>query len=517
MADSSREDRPPPSTHKNDKDAPEYVARLLKGSSSVFSGSTLAKGVGFAVTLVLSRGLGPSRFGVYSLGLTVLRLIREIGSLGLQNGIVRFGAPQYESANTAKLKGTFLAAAGLGFGGGLVIGAVLFASAPWLAENLFPDPRYALVFRIFACGLPFYIFSYLAGRMARAMGKMFVDVLLHTLLQPAIFLVLASLLLVTDQGLTVILYGFVASTVLAAVLSLYAIARLFPDLVSRLTPEFDLRRLLRFSLPIIGVSLASIGLTYTDRIMLGIFSTAENVGIYQDAAQTSVQLRFMLGAITATFSPIISDLYQNGKLELLDQLYADTVRWIFLATLPAAAVLLVFAPQIMGLFGPGFREGKMVLRILAVAYFVVAGVGSVGHMLQMSDHQDVAFAINVTVALLNVALNWLMIRWWGAEGAAVATGISHALGNVGELVALYYFLHIQPFRWALWKPTTAVLAAGGVGWGVYLTVPSPAKWLIGIPALLLVYAAVVLGLGLHDRDRPIAQNLWSQVRAALHD
>lgn len=506
---------PSPDEDSEQEDAPDYTARILKGSSSVFSGSILAKGVGFVLQLVLTRGLGPALFGVYTYGLTVLRFAREIGTLGLQNGVVRFAAPHHEADEPEHVKGIFLTVGGLGLGMGLVLGAGLFMGAPWLSEWIFEDPGYTYVFQIFACGLPFYIFTYLASRMARALGHMQLDVLLSSILQPALFLLSVGGLFLFGLGFTAALNAFLASTVLAAATSLYAIYRLFPPLFSSLSTKVDVRALLRFSLPIVGISLAGTGLTYADRLMLGILRTEEAVGIYQAAARTSVQLRFILYAITSTFSPIISNLYQNHKPEALSRLYADTVRWIITGTLPLAIILFTFAPEIMSIYGADFREGAIVLRVLSLGYFVVAGSGSVGHMLQMSDHQDFVLGVNTVTVLLNLGLNWVLIQWYGVMGAALATAITQALSNIVELLGLYWFTSIQPFRWPLWKPVAAAALTALVAGGLYPILSVPLRWTVGIPAVPLLYTGLLFALGLPPRDQTLVDTLWTQIKDSL--
>jgi len=516
MDHSSKEDASSSATDEDEHgNTTDYADRILKGGGSVFSGSLIAKAVGFALQVVLGRSFGKTLYGVYSYGLSILRIVRELGTLGLQNGVVRFGAEHHESGDEAKLKGTFLAVGGLGLGAGLLLTTTFYFSAPWLTETVLENTTDPLIFRLFAVGLPFYILTYLGSRMARALGKMRVDVLLDSILQPALFLLFTGVLLLFGQGFTAALYAFLASTMLAAGASVYAIYRLFPPLFSSLSPTFDLRRLLRFSLPIVGVSLASMGLAQADRIMLGPLAGEDAVGLYTAASKMSVQLRFVLFALTAAFSPVISELYHSDRLEALDQLYADTVRWIAVGTLPLAVVLIVFAPDIMALFGSDFREGAILLRLLAVAYIVVAGSGSVGHMLQMSDHQDFAFGVNASMAVANVALNWVLIQWYGVVGAALATGASHILGNLLQLAGLYYFINIQPFRWNLWKPLAAAVVSGGAAWMLYVQLATPSRWMIGIPLALLVYGGVLLVLGLVPRDQAIVHDLWAEVRAWL--
>jgi O-antigen/teichoic acid export membrane protein len=475
----------------------------------------LGKVVGFTLQLVLARGFGKALYGLYTIGLTVLRLGQSVATLGLQNGIVRFGAPEHEDGDEAQLKGTFLVGGGLGLASGTVIGLGLYWASPWLAQHVIgasekvPVEIITQTIAVFGCGLPFYVLTYLTSRMARAMGKMQVDTLLDSILQPAYFLVLIGGVLLLGDNFTLALYAFLVSTILAAATGTYAIYHLFPPLFSDLSPAVKLRPLLRFSLPVVGVTLATMGLTYTDRLMLGILSTTEAVGLYQAAAVLSTQTHFVSFAVTAAFSPIISDLYHSGHLDNLSALYANTVRWTILFTLPGAAILFLFAPEIISLWGPEFQEGVPALRVLTVAHFVVAGAGSVGQMLQMSDHQDFVFGVNAFTAVLNVILNWILIRWYGALGAALATGFSQALGDILETGGLYYFLSVHPFRRELWKPLAAGGLAGAGTWPLYMSLSGPAEWAVGIPVFLSAYGGLLFLLRLHPQDRAIVKGLWA--------
>jgi O-antigen/teichoic acid export membrane protein len=506
-----------PASNEHETEAREYTDRILEGATFIFSGSMVGKVVGLAIQLALGRGFGKALYGLYTTGMTVLRLGQSVATLGLQNGVIRFGAPAYERDHPEEVKGTFLAVAGLGLVSGTVFGVAIFVASPWLAGGVFTVPKGmdpALMERtisVFGLGLPFYVLTYLASRMARAVGTMQVDTLLDSILQPTLFLMMIGGVLLVGQNFTWALYTFLTSTVLAAGTSIYAIYRLFPPLFSRLAPAVDVRALLRFSIPIVGVTLATMGVTYTDRLMLAILRTPEAVGTYQPAAILAIQLNFILFAMTAAFSPIISDLYESGQFEDLSSLYGDTVRWIILLTLPAAIVLIVFAPQIISIWGTEYRNGASALRILAAAQFVVAGVGSVGQMLQMSDHQDYVFGVNASMAVLNVVLNWILIQWYGVNGAALATGITTALGDTAEVVGLYAFLSIHPFRWPLWKPFAAAGLATLLTVPLYTATSGPAQWALGIPVLLLAYGGALYGLGPHPKDASILAGLWRRL------
>lgn len=499
-------------SEREDKDVSDYSLQILGGSGSILSGNVLGKVIAFALNVALTRGLGKVLYGLYTQGLTVLRICREIAALGFQNCLVRFGSPQYASGDVSKLKGTFLASGCIGIINSTIAGGSIFALAPWLANWVFDDPALVPVFKVFAFALPFYVFTYLASRMARALGVMRVDVFLSSILQPVVFLLIASGLLLANIDFRFILYSFLASTVLSAAGSLYAVYRLLPPGVFDSPATFQVRRLIRYSLPMLGITLANTGLSYTDRIMIGVLASSGAVGVYNAAATMAAQMQFALSSINASFSPVISDLYEQGKTEALAQLYSDTVRWVLIVTIPAGVVLLAFPEPIMSIFGSEYREGGVLLQVLTAAYLVITGVGSVGYMLQMSDRQDTVFAINTVMALGNLLLNWALIDLYGAMGAALATGAVLVTGNIAQLIALHQFSGIQPFRLSLWKPIAAAVVGGFIAW-VSHGLEAPYHWLAGIPALLVGYVSVLLILGLHPRDRSIVEDLLARARA----
>ena len=111
--------------------------------------------------------------------------------------------------------------------------------------------------------------------------------------------------------------------------------------------------------------------------------------------------------------------------------------------------------------------------------------------------------------------HWMRTQFRPTLRAAIATGISHVLGNVLQLAGLYYFVNIQPFRGTLWKPLAAAAASGGTAWFLFILLAAPSRWIVGIPAALLVYGGILLALGLSPRDQKIVDDLWDELRARL--
>lgn len=499
-------------------DTDELTRRVARGSGIVFAGTIVGKVFSFGLQILLSRVLGTAAYGLYNLGMTVLRFGREISALGLQGGIVRFGSEAYGKEDISRLKGTVIASLTLAVGAGSVLGMGIYLGRDLLATLVFSDANLAPVLRAFAIALPFYVLVYISSRGARALQNMKADVTINVVSLPAFNLIAVGIAFLAGFRLGGATTAFVLSTVASAGLGLWMLARLLPALHGTVSAHFETRSLLWFSLPVLGANLSTVLFSQADRIMLGILATSEDVGVYHAAAIVATQVQFVLTAVNATFTPIISDLYHRDHRDQLHRLFKTTTRWIVTLSLPLALVLLLFPGPIMGLFGEGFGEGAIILVLLAIATFFNGSVGASGLMLQMSDHENLLFANNIALALLNVGLNVWFIMEYGPVGAALATGLSIILVNTMKVLQVRYLLGMHPFGRAYVKPFAAGAVAGLGGWGLTLLLaPWTWAWLIGIPLTVLLYGGTLLLLGFTRDDWMVLTPLLRRVGIEVAD
>jgi O-antigen/teichoic acid export membrane protein len=499
-----------PSEETSDSFA-KFTRDVATGSGFVFAGGIIGKVVTFALQVLLSRTLGTVLYGLYSLGLTVTRFLREITALGLQSGIVRFGSVEWSRGNDRLLRGTLIASLGIAAVTSTFGALLLLATAPWLAAAVFDDPALTPVLRIFALGLPFYTLLYIASRATRAFQKLHLDTGLKDVAQPTLNIIAVGAAFLLGYRLDGALYGFVASAVISAGLGIYLIYRVYPPLVSSIKAHYRPKELLEFSLPVLGASLATLLLSLTDRLMLGAISTSENVGIYTAAANTAVQLRFVLHAFNASFSPIISELYHQGLHAQLHRLFTTVTRWIVTLTLPLGIILILLAEPIMRIYGSGFAGGSTVLIVLSIVFFIDAAVGAVGYMLQMSDHQYTVMVINSCMAVLNVGLNIWFIATYGLMGAAYATGLAIGIGNIAKLVAVSRFMDMEPYSLEYFKPIAAAVVSTVAGIAVLHLLPVPLAWFATAAIVGIVYLGILYLLGESDGDDIILSEIRKRI------
>src|SRR5690348_10688981 len=80
------------------------IAKLAEGAGIVMAGRFGGRGLRLVLDMVLARILGPMNFGLYAIGWTVLRIAGTFSPLGLDAGVIRYGA-RYFRRDSASLRG----------------------------------------------------------------------------------------------------------------------------------------------------------------------------------------------------------------------------------------------------------------------------------------------------------------------------------------------------------------------------------------------------------------------------
>ena len=85
----------------------DQAKEIASGGGIVFGASILDRGLRLIVTWLLSGYLGPEVFGVYTIVITIMTLVKMFSPLGTELGTVYFGARHRKNEDKAKLKAMF--------------------------------------------------------------------------------------------------------------------------------------------------------------------------------------------------------------------------------------------------------------------------------------------------------------------------------------------------------------------------------------------------------------------------
>jgi O-antigen/teichoic acid export membrane protein len=483
---------------------PSDLAKLSSGAGTTLVGKFAGRGVQFAGQVLLARVLGPEGFGLYALGWALLGLVRLVAPLGLEIGIVRFGAQAAASGAPAvggvvrrSLVATLVSSA--------LFGAGLWLLADAISTDLFDEPRVAPVLRLLAPAVPLAALVRVMSAATRVSGQMKLSVLAEDLAQPAVIFVL--LVAVQLAGASGVLEATAATTLSFAValgVASACLMRAFPGMCGvRPVGGAPLHALAAFSIPSMLAASLSVASILVDRIMIGHFRPVHEVGIYQAISQSSMVFMVILNAMNTIFGALVPTLELDGERGRLAEMLRVTTKWAVYLSAPVALVFCLLAdPVIEVLFGRAYLDGAPALRLLALAQLANVAVGQIGMVLIMTGRQLSWLALTVPAFALNLVLNIVLVPRLGTTGAAISSLASTTalLGAASWLASVQLGQRTVDRRMLKGLSGAAVAAAALLF--VRTVVPGPlAQLAVGAVVAVLVFGAMLRALGLDDEDR----------------
>lgn len=159
----------------------------------------------------------------------------------------------------------------------------------------------------------------------------------------------------------------------------------------------------------------------TDRFMLKHLLDEASVGYYATATSLATVWTFVLSAIIDSITPGIMQAHRTDRAQFVRhnrQLYALV---FYLSVAVSTAITLLARPAVSLLYGeaylPAVRPMQVITWYTAFSYLGVAR----GAWVVCEGKQKYLTPLYIGSALVNVALNFLLIPCWGATGAAVAS------------------------------------------------------------------------------------------------
>lgn len=262
--------------------------------------------------------------------------------------------------------------------------------------------------------------------------------------------------LVVSGSLVSLPLGAAAATLLADGICVYLLRSAGMLQLHLPDPRFVVA-LLRKAAPLLVFGLAVQLLLNFDAIAIGTMRGERELGYYA-APYRLVTFGLSVGGIAmAALFPRLSSM--AGAERSIDPLLPRISRFFGALALPAAAVLFVLAPEILGFtYGPPYARSARVLQILALVPALGLLNMLLGQVLVILGAQVQLMSVAVVAACLNVALNLWLIPQHGIVGAAVANAAS-------EAATVMMFLVLMRSRISLWSTLQAYTASLPVALG----------------------------------------------------
>lgn len=398
---------------------------LLRGGAFSLISKLAEAVLSLAVVCLLALLLGAEGFGVYSFVIAIVSLISLPTRFGLPQLIVketaRGAASEQWSAVAGIWQWSVRASLGVAVASGAVV-VLLVTSLDGIAGQIGPTLLIGLLL------IPTLSLIALKSAMLRGLHHVGAANVTGLLVQPT---VLICFLAFWTWGLaeTAGPEAAMIMTVVAAMFALFvvAIAQSIkrPPAVSRAKPSYMPRSWIGTAWPMALTQGAHQISRYTDLLVLGILAGMIDAGIYRIATQGAMLISLGMRALGLSTAPDFARLHESGlssELQLVIRRSAQAGLGFALAATVGFATL--GHPFLGKVFGEEFEAAWIPLLILSGGHLVSTALGPTGLVLNMTGHERaVTRAVGIATGC-NVALNLVLIPFFGVAGAAAATAIS---------------------------------------------------------------------------------------------
>ncbi len=453
---------------------------LFRDSILYTLSTVLTRGISFILLPVYTRLLSPEEFGLLDYFVALGTIASIVITLEIMQGLARYIPDCLEDEN--KRRGYASTCMWFVLGAYTAMLVLVSTFSTQLAALLLAAPGKAGLVELAGWS------HWVAGVLNILHGQLRWELRAAT---SALLSLLSALLTVTctvvlvvwlQWGIRGALLAQVAGGLLAILPSLYLTRSSFGF-------SFDwasLRRMLAYSTPLIPSSLAVVVALYFDRIALKELMSLSDVGIYAVGQKISLLVTLALIGFRSALTPLI---YAHHARDSTPRDIAKIFQVFCTAALGMTLCLSVFAREIVGLVSSEAFYGAANVVPLLIFSVLLANMYIFAPGLELSRKTGCISAINITVAALNLALNYLLIPVLGILGAALSALLAFGAGFVVYMNASQRFYPV-PHDWPVITKLIAIMLVG-MG-GIYGSVYAwGASLLIKVPLTLLTLYLIV--------------------------
>ncbi|MCK5697246.1 MAG: glycosyltransferase [Gammaproteobacteria bacterium] len=418
-----------------------HIEELLRGVSTAFMVKVMALVLGFIFNLVIARNLGAEGAGLFFIALIIVSIVATIGQFGTVGSLTRFISAGIAENNWQSVKGVYRQAMTFTLISSLSLTILLFFSAPFLAQDIFNKPDLIPVLQLMSMAvLPIAFYSLQSAALLGLKQIRDANIVLGVL--TPLFALLMCIALFYENSLFVISFVYVIATFLAMLTGLYWWHKYLSP-YKTITPNFNFSKLMKSTVPLLGVDGFNLLLMWNAPLLLGIWGMESDVGIFHVANRVAMLTSMVLLAVNSIVGPKLSECFTLNDRALAYSLVKKSTLLMILISTPIILVMLLFPENIMRLFGDEFQKGADLLVILAIAQFVCVAFGPVEQVLIMSGHElklQIAFMF---AAIASLIASFFLIPTLGMIGAAFSSVIGVLLIR---LIAAYYVYSLGLLR-----------------------------------------------------------------------
>jgi len=430
----------------------DATTNLIRGSNLLLFGRGLSVAVGMVVQIIIVRYLSKEDFGAFAYALSLVSLAETISTFGLDRAVTRFLPIYEEREEHAKVFGTLVLVLSCVIGLGLAMILAGAGAHAIFGDRIIGDHRaYTLLAIMIVLG-PVQALDNIAMGMFAVFTRPGAIFFRKHILEPALQLLVMILLVMRHSPVGFLATGYVLAGVAGMLVYAWMLYRLLQDrgLLKRFRTygmSIPFREVFGFTLPLLSSDLLYGVMGTTDAILLDHFRGTLSVGAFRVVQPAAKMNQFVMLSFTILFTPVAARYFARKDRAGLRRAYGQTVAWMAILGFPIFLLTFSLArPITSALFGSRYESSAIIMALLSLGYFVSTASGFNGLTLKVVGKLRAIVFINLFALVVNVVLNLVLIKHFGAIGAAVGTTTTLLIYNALKQMAVRMVTGVKLFE-----------------------------------------------------------------------
>ncbi len=496
--------------------ATQDTDRAIARGAGVNVLGTIGKALLPVFFVLIGRLYGAESLGIFYMAYVFLEIVASLTVSGINDGVLMFASRVVDAPDKEEELYNVFAN---GFVITLVISTLLIVlsqlGGPALIDKYYDNDDLLPALQLMVLSLPFMVVTIVVIAATKSKIIMKWEALLQGFFRPTLLLGMATIGYFIAPTIQTLAWCYLITWVVLGLISLWVFAQHFS--YAKLG-----RQLVRFRLsgPMVGFAIPqnlnmtfSTFITNLDVVMLGYFGfRPELIGFYGMGAQIVRNVRQVKLAFSGAYAPVIARLHAQNDTAGMNDSFSMVSRWTTTLALPISLIVVFYRQELVQLFHGSFTGDTTFMLLLLVPPLLSCSVGLAGNIIVMTGHSVWNLVNSVSVAGLNLGLNyWLIPKFmmygdaYGLVGAALATAIAATLISIAQLVEARMLIGARILIGQVYKPWLAAIPAVliAIGMNHWMDDLNLLSRTGGFLAAVLSYLLVLKGLGIEAKDRDI--------------
>lgn len=489
----------------------KHANRLIHNSVISFINSTVGMILGFAVSILTARMLGPEKYGIYNVTLWFMSVVSTIAGMGLNFAVTKF-VSEHQGKTDRETTGRIIRfVLWIEISLGVITTFLLISQSRRIADYFF-NPDYMRVFIICFVGLVPGLMTAVYSSAIEGIQQ-FRYFLYYSLFITPVSLITKVIILLNGgsiEGLlwTNLFYSVINTLFYRAVLY----KEKLPIGVVGVLPKGNvIKRIIKYNYSISTIMLLDkIIWDKSENFFLGKFCAASQAGMFNIAYGFSNKFTSIIqSTFWKVLFPFMSErIGAEDKARMERVFYLSTRYLAFLAFPISAAGIVLSWPLIKYALGQDYLPAQRALQI----FFFCSAFGQLATpqaaVLYAVDKQNFIVKYGIILAVVNLILDYLFIPRYGAVGAAAVNGGIRIIAYAGGIIYTIRVTNIRLPLKSLFKILYSSLIMAVLMQVVIKLNSELLGFIISIPIGIIVYLGSSIFIGTFEvEDKVVFRKL----------